>query len=296
MIRDNLTGGRALLVTGVAAMAVALAGCGGSSSSTTQTQTTASHVAANVRSTVPAPQALASASKKPQGESVLTSIHAQRPSASHPAPHLAGFDESSINTFVHEVDGDVGAFWQAGLNHAGYTYTPAKEDLITQTAPGIHSACSSSFVWTTTTFNAAYCAADNTFYLPTGFLSYIGHNFGDAAVAMTVAHENGHHIQALLGILQRAFAGQYHSIQIELQADCLAGVWMASEYQRGNIQPGDLQHTLNVYDDVYGDPHGFSPLAPGAHGSAAQRWASFSQGYNSGQGGECRIPALPTHE
>ena len=293
-MRSRSIRGRALAVTGLVA-AVALAGCGGSSSPKPHGTPSHRSASANLLRTVSPGPGLASATQKPSGEKVLASIHAKRPSASHQVPHLGGFDESSIATFAHEVDTNVGAFWQAQLNQAGYSYTPANEDLIEQPAPPVQSGCG-GVAWTTDTQNAAYCSADNTFYLPTGFLGLLGHNFGDTAVAVAIAHENGHHIQQLLGVLQQYHAGMYHTIQIELQADCLAGVWMASEYQRGDIQTNDLRNALVLYNDLLGDPSGTPTTDPHAHGSGAQRWASFMQGYNSGQGGRCEIPALPTSE
>jgi uncharacterized protein len=279
----------------LAAAGAGVVGCGGSKSGTTSTtQTTSKTGSAFVRSQVPATGGDTSATKKARGEAVLAMIHARRASGSRPTPHLAGFDESDVATFTHEVDNDVASFWQSQFNGSGYTYTPATEELLTKPAPPVETGCSGP-PWTTNTGNAMYCGADNTIYLPTGFLGMMDHQFGDAALAVVIAHENGHHIQELLGILQKKATGQLYTIQTELQADCLAGVWMSSEFQRSHIQPGDMQHALTTFNDA-GDPNGSSPTAPNAHGSGRQRVAAFMQGYNSGRGGQCEVPALPSSE
>ncbi len=288
---------RALSAVAVLAAAGAtVAGCGSSagSSSTVATRTTAKPTGANLRSTaLPATKGLASATRKPRGEIVLASVHARRANGSRPTPHLAGFDESDIATFTHEVDTDVATFWQSQFNNSSYTYSPATEDILTQPAPPVSPGCGGAL--TTNTMNAMYCGVDNTIYLPTGFLGWMDKNYGDAALAVVIAHENGHHIQELLGVLQQKVSGQLYTIQTELQADCLAGVWMSSEFQRNNVQPGDIEHALTAFDDA-GDAPGTAPTAPTAHGSGRMRMAAFMQGYNSGQGGQCEVPALPTSE
>jgi predicted metalloprotease len=65
--------------------------------------------------------------------------------------------------------------------------------------------------------------------------------------------------------------------------------------QRGDIQPGDIAGALGAFG-AGGDLPGTSPSAPSAHGGSKQREAAFEQGYNSGQGAACQVPALPTSE
>lgn len=299
--KTRATLARAAAVSGCLAV---LAGCGASSSTsqtTTRAQTTAATATATATAATPATAVAdrraklppnpgsAAATRVPTGESVLASIHAGKPG--HRKPHLAGFDESNIADFMHEVDADVGAFWQGQFNQAGYRYTPVNELIITSSSP-LNSACGS---WTVSTMNAAYCSIDDTFYLPVGFLSYMNKTYGDAALAAVIAHENGHHVQQLLGILLQLQQGKLDTIQTELQADCLAGIWMASVYQRGDIQPNDIAHALAAFASG-GDVKGTAPTTPGAHGGPQQRQAAFMQGYNSGQGAQCEVPALPTSE
>ena len=109
--------------------------------------------------------------------------------------------------------------------------------------------------------------------------------FGDAAVAVVVAHENGHRIQDLLGL----FRAPLLSAQIELQADCLAGVWASTVYRRGLLEPGDIDEILGIIH-ISGDAQGVPIKAQGAHGNATLRQSFFAQGYNGGDPGACPPP------
>jgi predicted metalloprotease len=220
---------------------------------------------------------------------VLNKIHATK--GAHHAPHLTGFDERSVSNFIRDVDNNVGAFWQSQFTGAGYRYTPATE-VILQPTDSFQTTCGP---WSGNTQNAAYCATDNSFYLPLNFLTSMYRQYGDAGMAFVIAHENGHHVQQLLGILPEKLTGQLKSIQIELQADCFAGIWMSSVYNHNQLSPGDIEHVSGAVDDA-GDPNGSLPTDPQAHGGPHQRLAAFEQGYGSGQGGQCAIPALPSSE
>lgn len=283
--------GRAAAVGGCVAI---LAGCGssaaGSGTTTHKAVTPPPAGAQNRRATVPPNPGRASATRIARGEKTLAIVHAGHPG--RVKPHLAGFDETSIATFVHEVDSDVGAFWQGQFNNADLRYTPVNELIITSTS-AVPSGCGGT--WDVSTMNAAYCSIDDTFYLPVGFLTYMYQHYGDAGAAAVIAHENGHHVQQLLGILLQLQQGKLDTIQTELQADCLAGVWMSSMYQRGDIQPNDIAHALGAFS-AGGDLPGTTTTAPGAHGGPRQRQAAFMQGYNSGQGAQCEVPALPSSE
>ena len=79
------------------------------------------------------------------------------------------------------------------------------------------------------------------------------------------------------------------SAQLELQADCLAGVWAKTVYERGLLEEGDIGEILGLVE-IAGDPEGFPINAPGAHGNSAMRQDFFDQGYEGGAPGSCPVP------
>jgi len=120
-------------------------------------------------------------------------------------------------------------------------------------------------------------------YLDIQFFSAMEAQFGisgDVAEAYVVPHELGHHIQNLL------------SVRVELQADCLAGVWAHSAYQRSLLGPGDIEQALHaaqvVGDDFLANASG-SAVSPDSwtHGSSAQRQQWFTTGYADGRPSAC---------
>jgi predicted metalloprotease len=140
-------------------------------------------------------------------------------------------------------------------------------------------------------------------YLDLGFFRELRDRFGapgDFAQAYVIAHEVGHHVQRLQGIeqrvreLQRENPGDANelTVRLELQADCLAGVWARSAYERRLLEPGDLQEGLDAAASV-GDDR-IQQQATGrvdresfTHGSSEQRTRWFRQGYDTGDSNRC---------
>ncbi|MGV8986757.1 MAG: neutral zinc metallopeptidase [Cypionkella sp.] len=150
-----------------------------------------------------------------------------------------------------------------------------------------------------------YCPGDAKVYLDTAFFETLSQELGakgDFAVAYVVAHEVAHHVQDELGILSKAnklraqgseAQSNAISVRIELQADCLAGIWGRNEQtQFGVIEPGDFQEAVNaakrIGDDTLQRNAGRVPQPDSfTHGTSAQRSKWFQVGLNSGQIRDC---------
>jgi hypothetical protein len=148
-----------------------------------------------------------------------------------------------------------------------------------------------------------YCPGDGQIYLDLAFFDELRRRFGapgDFAQAYVIAHEMGHHIQNLLGIerevrqMQARNSGAVNelSVRMELQADCLAGVWGHSTSERGLLDPEDPSEALNAAASIGDDriqrmtqgrvaPESFT------HGSSEQRQEWFQRGFASGDPDQC---------
>ena len=148
-----------------------------------------------------------------------------------------------------------------------------------------------------------YCPADKLVYFDLDFLAKLQSDFGapgDLAAQYIVAHEYGHHIQNVLGInaqmrqLQQRDPGNAnkYSVALELQADCMAGVWARSADDRGLLEPGEIEEALTaaaaVGDDrIQQQTQGRVDKEAWTHGSSAQRQQWFNQGYNTANINRC---------
>lgn len=141
-----------------------------------------------------------------------------------------------------------------------------------------------------------YCPVDRKAYVDLGIYRELRERFGgsaDLVQAYVLAHEIGHHVQALLRIEQRArqlrveqpAATERLSTRFELQADCLAGVSWHSRTARGALEHGDIEKAVNaaVVIGAHESPEALT------HGSPAQRVNSFKLGFESGQISVCRL-------
>ena len=149
-----------------------------------------------------------------------------------------------------------------------------------------------------------YCPEDEKVYIDLGFwrdLKRFGGDTGDFAQGYVIAHELGHHVQKLIGIESRMQGLSQQepqernalSVDLELQADCLAGVWAHSTEQRGIVHPDDIAAALKTAAAV-GDDHlqkmsgrAVSPES-WTHGSSAQRDTWFRRGLEGGTVGSCK--------
>jgi predicted metalloprotease len=186
---------------------------------------------------------------------------------------------------------DVQRAWTKLLSSSGADYRDAKLVLFWDE---IRSGCGAAAA----EMGPFYCPVDERVYIDLGFYRELSGRFGapgDFAQAYVIAHEVGHHVQNLLGITERAQAAQQRdpaarnsiSVRVELQADCLAGVWGHSAAQRNILDPGDVEEGLRAAAAV-GDDHiqrtAGRRVSPESftHGSAADRSRWFRRGLEAG--------------
>lgn len=198
--------------------------------------------------------------------------------------------------FVSFVLDDAQHTWESIFQQQGHPYRHAKLVLFRD---AVDSACGMAQSAT----GPFYCPADEKVYIDLGFYEELKQRFGapgDFAQAYVLAHEIGHHVQKLLGIesqVQHAMQTRpgdrnQLSVRLELQADCLAGVWGHSTQQRNILEAGDVEEALRAASAVGDDrlqrmqtghvnPDSFT------HGTSEQRAHWFQQGMQSGRLESC---------
>ena len=201
--------------------------------------------------------------------------------------------------FIRKTLGNIEDTWGAIFSKAGEQYRPPTLVLFSD---AVQSACGSASAAT----GPFYCPADSKVYLDLSFFRELDQRFGapgDFAQAYVLAHEVGHHLQMLLGIERQVRAAQQSrpdqanalSVRMELQADCLAGVWGHAASRPGGrveLEAGDVEEGLQAAAAI-GDDRlqrmSTGSVAPErfTHGSSEQRVQWFSRGLESGNPDTC---------
>lgn len=211
------------------------------------------------------------------------------------APRNPADDETKA--FVATVLAETEDTWGGIFKSMGKTYQDPKLVLFTNR---LNSACGLA----STASGPFYCPTDRKIYLDMGFFQEMKDQFGasgDFAQAYVVAHEVGHHVQNLLGILPKADQARQQmseadsnkmSVRIELQADCFAGIWGKFTQQKGILDNGDLEEALNAAQQIGDDTlqkksQGYVVPESFNHGTSAQRVKWFKQGFDSGKLTSC---------
>ncbi|HXU06214.1 MAG TPA: neutral zinc metallopeptidase [Polyangia bacterium] len=138
-----------------------------------------------------------------------------------------------------------------------------------------------------------YCPGDGKLYIDPSFYDTMARRLrapGDFAQAYVIAHEVGHHVQNLLGAREIRKAGEdrnHTSVRLELQADCLAGVWGHTARASLAITEEDLREALTAAHNIGDDALGHRNAATFTHGSSQQRTHWFKRGFDSGDARQC---------
>ncbi|MEP7454564.1 neutral zinc metallopeptidase [Phyllobacterium sp. SB3] len=207
----------------------------------------------------------------------------------------ASNDDAKI--FASKVLTETETVWTGIFSADGQAYPAPTMTLFrdqVRSACGFASAASGPF----------YCPGDRKLYIDLSFYDELDQKFGasgDFAQAYVLAHEVGHHVQNLIGVLPKFNQMRQNmseaeanamSVRVELQADCFAGIWGHFTQQKGILDVGDLDEALNAAQQIGDDTmqrktQGYVVPESFNHGTSAQRSKWFKRGFDSGKLADC---------
>ncbi len=218
------------------------------------------------------------------GEEVLAELPEVNPPLGSGDQRIVGSRDMTTTEFVQAVGGDLNEMWRVSFEEGGYAYSDMK--FVVYQEPRPISGCTGVARPERGPF---YCGKTGTVYYPLSWVAPRGEQtpqeIGDFAVAVILSHEAGHHVQSLLGILGDT---SLYTIQRELQADCLAGIWGRSVYEEGALERGDVEEAIRILEDM-ADLPGIPPNDPTAHGGERERVDAFMRGFETGDASKCRL-------
>lgn len=218
-----------------------------------------------------------------------------------PQPQTSGAPSSGIDdemrAFVATVLADTEDTWSKIFQGSGEDYP---EPVLTLFTASVSSGCGYASAAT----GPFYCSADQDIYIDLGFYDNLRRRFGapgDFAQAYVLAHEVGHHVQNVLGVLSRVHEQKRQlgeadanalQVRTELQADCLAGVWGYHTQRRGLLEAGDVEEAITAAAAIGDDTlqrrsQGYVVPDSFTHGSSEQRVEWFRRGFESGDIARC---------
>ena len=187
--------------------------------------------------------------------------------SAYPGPYVEDIAETAWQ--------DSNRFWHSFFVDSGYADRWGPANLYWVYDEPVNIPCGNEVLYPEQ--GPVYCGMDWGIYYQVDFLAK---EYGDGAVAAVVAHEMGHHVQNLLGSHKR------YTVQNELEADCFAGVYMASAYWDGMLDKGDVNEAYEMFGamgdelDVYHDAH---------HGTSQERQEWFERGWNTEDPTQCGV-------
>jgi len=198
--------------------------------------------------------------------------------------------DDQLADFASVILADTEDVWTVQFQKMGREYRPTEMVLYrNQVQSGCGNASSAA--------GPFYCPADQKLYLDLSFYEELDRRFGapgDFARAYVIAHEVGHHVQNLLGMMDqrqemlRRMSENEFSVRLELQADFLAGVWAHyAQVERNILEPGDIEEGLRAASAIGDDTlqkksQGYVVKESFTHGSSAQRVRWFKKGFETG--------------
>lgn len=205
--------------------------------------------------------------------------------------------EDEAAQFVSVVLAETEDVWNGIFQAEGRTY---REPALVLFSNQVSSACG----FASSATGPFYCPGDSKIYIDLNFFQELAERFGasgDFAQAYVVAHEVGHHVQNLTGLLPRfnqmrqrmsAIEANQMSIRIELQADCFAGIWAHYTDQKGLLEQGDIEEALNAAHQIGDDTlqrrtQGYVVPESFNHGTSKQRATWFANGFRNGRLADC---------
>ena len=202
-------------------------------------------------------------------------------------------EEENLVAFTKQILAGTEDVWSSEFRRLGRTYEAPKLVIF---SGSVQSGCGGA----TSSTGPFYCSADQTVYIDLSFFTQMKRNIGadgDFAYAYVIAHEVGHHVQYLLGILDQAHQQMARSdqktanrisVRLELQADFLAGVWANRDNAMFNsLEDGDIEEGMNTASKIGDDylqkkAQGYSVPDSFNHGTSAQRVKWLKKGLDSG--------------
>ena len=201
-------------------------------------------------------------------------------------------EEDALAQFSSQILAGTEDVWTKEFKKMGLTYEPPRLVLFTG---AVQSGCGGA----SSSTGPFYCSADQSGYIDLSFFSEMQQQLGaggDFAYAYVIAHEVGHHVQHLLGILDNAHNQMSRvsekesnriSVRLELQADFLAGIWARHDNEMfGSLENGDIEEGINVASKIGDDylqkkAQGYTVPDAFNHGTSAQRVRWLKKGLNS---------------
>ncbi len=207
-------------------------------------------------------------------------------------PYEATAEEEELAEFVSVVLADTEQVWTRVFAEEGMEYV---EPTLVLYTGSVESACGTAGA----SVGPFYCPGDYKLYIDLSFYNELQTQFqapGDFAMAYVVAHEVGHHVQNLLGVMEevqplrnQSSEEEYNKVQVrlELQADYLSGVWANHAQGMGYLEEGDLEEALTAASAVGDDTiqqraRGYVVPESFTHGSSEQRQRWFKKGFKAG--------------